>query len=147
MRKNIVVLFGNLFFLLFQSCSSVQTVYLKPSPKTIVLNEKEFSVDSLVGYNSWFCHDFVKGGPVEVEVGFFGSKDLLLGFILYDGGIKGEVINYERAGLEHHWDWGPNKNDYSFVLKTDGTGLYYDFTNVEKGKSIKPKTLYKCGKR
>lgn len=149
MRKNIVVLFGNLFFLLFQSCSSTQpAVTTQLSHRTIILNEKKITEDNLGGFTSWICGDFSKDGPVRVEVGFFGKpafKDA--GFILFDGGLTGELTHYRRAGLEHRWDWGPNKSDYSFVLQTDGTGLYYDFTTVDKGKTTKPRSLYKCRKR
>jgi hypothetical protein len=47
----------------------------------------------------------------------------------------------------YRWDWGPNKTDYSFVIKPDGVGLYYDFSYVQKGESIKARDVYKCYKR
>ena len=101
-----------------------------------------------IPFTSWYCKDFVEGGPVLVEVGFFGDPGLAgLGFILYDGGYSGERTFYQRTGLEHRWDWGSNGCEYSFVIKTDGTGLYYDFTGVPKGESIKAREVYKCYRR
>ena len=86
---------------------------------------------------------------IKVELGFF--VDTLfkgIGFILYDGGNTGESTYYKRTGLEHRWDWGPDFSTfYSFVIKTDGTGLYYDFTNADNGEAIKPIAIYKCHKR
>ena len=117
-------------------------------PRTIVLDDKFISEEDVGGFNSWYCYDFVyeeKG--ILLEVGFFGDPDLKnLGYILYDGSYTGEFTHYERKGLEHRWDWGPNGTDYAFVIKSDGTGLYYDFSNTKKGESIKATDVFKCYK-
>jgi len=85
-----------------------------------------------------------------VEVGVLNDPTLdglEFGFVLYDGGYSGERTMYRRTGLEHCWDWGPNLNDYSFVIKTDGTGLYYDFSTMEDGESTKARAVYQCRQR
>ena len=75
---------------------------------------------------------------------YFKSK---LGFILYDGTNTGEIVLYNRTGLEHRWDWGSKNNSYSFVIKTDGTGLYYDFSTADDdGRKSKADDIYKCRK-
>ncbi len=93
----------------------------------------------------WYCQDFVDGGRILVEVGFFGDPSLEgLGFILYDGGYSGELTYYRRAGIEHRWDWGPNETDYAFVIQPDGTGLYYNFSSVSRAKASE---VYRCYRR
>jgi hypothetical protein len=85
---------------------------------------------------------------ILVEVGFFGDPTYEgLGFILYDGGYKGGRTYYRRTGLEHRWDWGPDGSDYAFVIKSDGAGLYYDFSTAEPGESKKASEVYKCYRR
>ncbi len=151
MRKAITVLFGILFFLSFLSCSSLRPASATQSgPRTIILDEKEFHEDEAGGFTSWYGVDFVNGGTIRVEVGFFGDQNLDgIGFILLDGGYTGELTTYRRTGLEHRWDWGliGTGYKYSFLLKTDGTGLYYDFTSVEDGKTTTARAVYKCLKR
>ena len=151
--KNTVKVLLILFLLSLFSCSTFTSISTPPSanasgPRTIILNGREISEEDVGGFISWYCKDYVDGGPVLVEVGFFKNEKLKgIGFILYDGGYKGEMTHYERIGLEHRWDWGPNENDYSFVIKTDGTGLYYDFSSAKKGESIKAREIYKCYQR
>ena len=115
-------------------------------PRTIVLDGEAITEEDLGEFTSWYCKDFVYGGPTLVEVGSFG-EGRILGFILYDGGYSGEYTFYERTGLDHRWDWGPNGTDYAFIIKPDGTGLYYDFTSVPKGETTKQNEMYKCYQR
>ena len=140
------------FLIYLFSCTGVP---LRPSsatssgPRTIILDGISISEEEAGGFTSWFCYDFVyeeKG--ILLEVGFFGSSKMEnLGYILYDGGYTGEFTHYQRVGLEHRWDWGPNETDFSFVIKSDGTGLYYDFRNVRRGDSVKARDVFKCYKK
>jgi len=83
-----------------------------------------------------------------VEVGLFGDPSLAgQGFVLYDGGYTGEFTHYGRKGLVRRWDWGPDGNNFAFVIKPDGTGLYYDFTSVKLGEGKKANEVYKCHQR
>ena len=142
------------YLLLAISLLSCSTLISSPpsatqsGPRVLILNGKQISEEDTGGFTSWYCKDYVYGGPVLVEVGFFGNtKYKGLGFVLYDGGYKGELAHYQRVGLEHRWDWGPNQNDYAFVIKPDGTGLYYDFSSAKNGQSIKARDVYKCYQR
>ena len=138
-------------FLILGSCGSYKSLpaTTNTEPRIIILDGGDtISEIEFGGFNSWYCKDFVNGGRTLVEVGYFGDPYLKgLGFILFDGGNKGEGTEYYRAGLDHRWNWGPNMTDYSFIVKPDGTGLYYDFTSVPKGEITKARDVYKCYQR
>ena len=149
MLKTIAVLLGSIFILSLQSCSPTRHASTTASGlRNIILGDEKYLEGEMGGFISWCGRDFVYGGTVQVEVGYFGNPAYEgLGFILYDGGDIGQVASYRRTGLEHRWDWGPKGTEYAFVIKTDGTGLYYDFTTVEEGKTTTAKEVYKCRKR
>lgn len=153
MGKTFMYLMGLVLFMSLSSCATLPSLAPPPSatpsgPRTIVLDGEAVTEEDVGGFISWYCKDFVDGGRILVEVGFFGDPSLEgLGFILYDGGYTGECTYYRRTGLEHRWDWGPNETDYAFVIQPDGTGLYYDFSSVPYGKSTKASEVYKCYRR
>ena len=128
--------------LLLMSCASGPTE--QQSPRRLILDGTPFTVP----YNelaSWVCRDFEHGGDILVELGSFFSPEVgMVGFVLYDGSSSGETAHYQREGLHHRWDWGPSGNDYAFVIKSDGSGLYYDFSRASTGK---PSEIYKCTRR
>lgn len=115
------------------------------------VNEQEFG-----GCERWYAvdpfnifGDDVEDDIVRFQVGYF--KDNNIGFILYEDETVGEEAIYYRQGLELRWDWGYDENDdsswyrYSFIIKPDGTGLYYDFSTSEDGIAS-PREFYKCTK-
>jgi len=114
-------------------------------PRSIILDGKTYSETDEGKFVSWRCEDFINSSGTLVEVGTFTNTLYSgLGFILYDGGNSGESTHYGRKGLNHRWDWGPNGADYAFIIKPDGTGLYYDFSSVPSGEQVKAKDVYKC---
>ena len=149
MRKIVGAFLISVCVLSFLSCSSSRPASATQSgPRTIILDGEKYIDDVTGNFVSWYGKDYVNPGAIKVEVGFFSNPNLEgYGFILFDGGYTGEVTKYQRTGLEHRWDWGPNGNEFSFVIKTNGTGLYYDFTLVEGGTSTKARSVYKCYKR
>ncbi len=119
-------------------------------PRTIVLDGKTFDEESAGGFVSWTCKDPFYIGPVRVEVGHFGGEGFKnLGFVLFDGGYEGVLTAYRRAGIERRWNWEENDTayHYSFIIKTDGTGLYYDFTIADENGRTGPKDEYDCRMR
>ena len=164
-------------FLSFISCATVNLPpSATPSgPRTIIIQGEPISEKDVEGFTSWYCKDYVYPGPTLVEVGFFNNlgamipdsvdiskvnelnesyglpelDDLLkfAGFILYDGGFSGEHTMYQRTGLEHRWSWSTDGGSYSFIIKPDGTGLYYDFSNIPDGETTTAKEVYRCSKR
>ena len=57
------------------------------------------------------------------------------------------LASFEIAGLNRRWDFGYNEiRDrylYAFIVKPDGTGLYYDFSISSDGKAS-PRDHFKC---
>jgi hypothetical protein len=116
----------------------------------ISVNGREIREADAGEFTSWLCRDYFKRGSVVVEVGHFNHPKLDgLGFVLYDGGNSGDLTSYERAGLLHRWDWGWNDNRYvySFLMKPDGTGLYYDFSSATDGHKDKADDVFRCQSR
>lgn len=153
MVKRLTYLMSMVLLLSLTSCASFHLLDHSSSatlfgPRTIILDGDTISANDVGGFKSWYCRDYIDDGAILVEVGFFGDPSLEgLGFILYDGGYSGVTTHYNRTGLDHRWDWGPNETDYAFVIKLDGTGLYYDFSTVTRGEDTKPRDIYQCYKR
>jgi len=120
----------------------------RSGPRTIVLDGDTISEEVVGEFTCWYCKDHNDYyGPTLVEVGFIDNPDYdFFGFVLYDGGYSGEYAIYQRTGLVQRWDWGPGGN-YTFTIKQDGFGQYYDFTAVPEGESTKPIDTYECYKR
>lgn len=120
------------------------------APRVISVNGREIREADAGKFTSWVCQDYVQRGNVVVEVGHFNHPKLSgLGFVLYDGGNSGELASYERAGLLHRWDWGWNENRYvySFLMKPDGTGMYYDFSSASGNHKEKADDVFRCQSR
>jgi hypothetical protein len=143
----------------------------KNSLRTIILDDEELTEYEPGQFMSWKCRDYSNGGKVLVELGRIEftkeqidsikvedvekeaqplitailEKQLQLGFVLYEGTNKGQYTFYARKGLNHRWDWGP-EGKYSFIIKPDGTGLFYDFTTAKDGSKDKADDIYKCTK-
>ena len=148
MDKTATYKFFPFILILIVSCTTHKSTAPSATPfgpRTIILDNETFTEEEVEGFTSWYCKDFIREEQILVEVGFFGSLNLL-GFILYDGGFTGDAAMYQRMGLEHRWDWGSNAS-YAFVIKTDGTGLYYDFSSLSEGETTRASDVYKCYKR
>ncbi len=115
-----------------------------PGPRTITLDGTVLSEEIVGEFTSWLCSDlFDDWGRVLVEVGTFSDSDRTgIGFVIYDGGNSGSSTAYSRKGINHRWDWGPNKN-FAFVVKPDRTGLFYDFTSAN-GESVGANDVFTC---
>ena len=135
------------------------------SSRTLVLEGDEYTERSSLAFMTWKCRHYFDGGKTLFEVGriyfpdsFKESDEFLevdeeskrivkkFGFILYDGTNIGDLAQYTHAGLNHRWDWGAEISGYSFIIKPDGTGLYYDFNTAKDGVKEKADGLYKCGR-
>lgn len=52
---------------------------------------------------------------------------------------------YELDGINRRWNWGLSGNgvyDYSFIIKPDGTGLYYNFRH--KDTNVEASEVFRC---
>ena len=138
-----------LFLVLFiisimtQSCALVdKTKYIEDAPRDrqLVLSGKVISESELGGVERWYAIDKYGGSSkVRFQVGYF-REEPNIGFVLYEGGNRGELAICYRAGLNLRWDWG----NYSIVIKSDGTGLYYDFSS--KTTDVPPRETFKVYK-
>ena len=150
MKKMLIYLISCMVILSFTSCAILapHASATPTGPRTLILDGESVTEEDVGGFISWYCQDFVNGGRILLEVGYFADPTLEgLGFILYDGGFTGQGTYYSRIGIEHRWDWGPNGSDYAFLIQPDGTGLYYDFTTVKKGESTTANDVYQCHRR
>ena len=132
-----------------QPTSDTLTTQTAPTLRVISVNSREIREADAGKFTSWVCRDYVQRGNVVLEAGHFNHPKLEgLGFVLYDGGNSGELASYERAGLLHRWDWGWNENRqvhlYSFLMKPDGTGLYYNFSSATAGHKEKADDIFTC---
>ena len=158
--KNLFVLGSILVFA--GSCSASKPLSVERNePRTLELeftggSTMEFELsegETKNGFTSWNCYDFgtynFKREAVLLEVGYYintySDDNYKMGFLLYDGTNTGISIMYSRQGLNHRWDWPAGESfedgSYSFIMETDGTGLYYDFTIEKEGK---PKQIFTC---
>ena len=136
--------------------------------RTLVLGGEDFEDLKPSDFISWKCRDYSSGGKTLVEVGkvlipedYMHSDEYkemddatkeqldeiagMLGFILYDGTNTGDGASYKRRGLNHRWDWG-SEGKYSFIIKPDGTGLFYDFSTVDNGVKKNADDVYRCSR-
>ena len=130
------------------------------SLRTIILDNEELTEHEPGQFISWKCRDYSDSSSVLVEFGHFkltedqldteaiekmSDNTLQFGFVLHEGSNEGEFTLYGRKGLNHRWDWGAEEK-YSFIIKPDGVGLFYDFTTAEDGSKDKADDVYKCKK-
>jgi hypothetical protein len=137
--------------------------------RTLILGGEELQEFSPGQFISWKCRDYISEGEILVEFGQLlvpddykeneeyegksaSEKTALdelvgkLGFVLYEGTNTGDYTEYSQRGLSHRWNWGSQDGGYSFVIKPDGTGLFYDFSTAEDGMKDKADDVYKCSK-
>ena len=90
--------------------------------------------------------DVLEGLPEEYRKYIDGTELEGSGFVLYDGTDTGDYANHKRVGINHRWNWGlkDDSYNYAFVIKPDGTGLYYDFSGGRT--EVKASQVYKCSR-
>ena len=139
------LLIGFVLVLMLGGCETFETA---SSPRTIILNGTSYSEDEYGPFESWVGKDYYDGWKVRVEVGVFDKPEFSnYGFILYDGTNEGDLTMYERRGVNKRWNWGENDDNFSFVIKPDGKGLFYDFSTADEDGMAKADEVYKCHKR
>ena len=138
------------FVIAMLSYTACTTMPYSTGSRSIILNGKAYNETDIGKFVSWRCKDYVSDSNALFEftlfeLGKFTNSELSeSGFVLHDGGNSGELTNYARRGINHSWYWGPNGNEFNFIIKPDGTGLFYDFTSARSGERIKPSGMYKC---
>ena len=110
---------------------------------------------------TWTCYalsDFRKKTPlISLTSGALGVENVAVGRVAVSGVLKLAVVR--SVGLNLRWDFGDfdighfadapvweefeQHIQYAFVLKPDGTGLYYDFSTSDDG-TAKPSQIFQC---
>lgn len=137
MKKTFSLLIFLMTALMLSSCamqgvSKNRTLHLSG----VTVSETEYG-----GVERWYAVDKYNSngdGAVRFQVGYF--KDNEIGFVLYEGGTRGEEAHFYRQGLDLRWDWGK----FAIIIEPDGTCLYYDFSYKSTG--VKPTGIYKARK-
>lgn len=102
-------------------------------------NEKKHTEGKLIGKKiSWSCYKNISNIKPLVEIATLSKTE---GYIKIDDSTV--FTSYNRKGFNHRWDW----EEYSFIIKPDGVGLYYDFNFVSEDKTTKPSQVYRCDKK
>lgn len=134
--KKIVLLFLTLTTaIVLSSCAMAGT----SRERTLLLGGRSVSETEFGGVVRWYAVDkYGNDNSVRFQVGYFIENEI--GFVLFDGGTRGELASFYRQGLNLRWDW----DEYAIVIKPDGTALYYDFRL--KSTDVEPRGLYKAHK-
>ena len=142
------VLINSALVLILASCTTLDSISSGGSPRTITLNGTSYSEEEYGSFDTWVCRDYSYGGKILVEVGRFEDPNLLeYGFILYDGTSSGDLTTYQRKGVNLRWDWETTGGSFAFILKSDGTGYFYDFSKASSDGMTTSDTIYKCSRR
>jgi hypothetical protein len=80
----------------------------------------------------WECRDFSAANWKSILVRATVDSGREAGTIAVAG--VSYSTTFHVAGFDRRWDFGPKTNPalYAFVIKPDGTGLYYDFETGEQ---------------
>lgn len=100
-------------------------------------------------YN-WDCFDVADLQRETILFHLFGLKcpeeESEVGWVRLSGpkGTK-PVGSFYIDGLEFSWLFGEGgSEDYQLIVEADGTGLYYDLSNVEERESARPSQVFAC---
>ena len=106
------------------------------------------SMEPDVEIKTWTCYalsDFRKKTPLISLTSGALVKNFALGGVKVFGASN--LAWVQSKGLNLRWNFGDLDDalayPYAFVLKPDGTGLYYDFSASDDGRA-KPSQLFRC---
>ena len=101
---------------------------------------------------TWSCYDVVdyskKSPLVVLSRHKFTNNDTQETIEL--GEVEVAAVNYGSlfrvTGFDRRWDFGPEDRptSFAFIIKPNGDGLYYDFTDSDEG--VSPSQFFKCEK-
>ena len=119
--------------------------YTAPKPKPQPPIPEVLTTD----YDYWGCRDYVSSYNARplIYVGKHHERTSL-GYVMLASDSSPTLATYEKQGLEHRWNWGLDDDQksyqYSFNIKPDGVGAYYNFAMADENGTAKPQDLYKC---
>ena len=96
---------------------------------------------SAQAYEKWECYHFSKPQQVLVTAEIIEPENGFNGAITAAG--ERQLASYGVQGLDRRWDFGNNLN-YSFTIDVKGAGEYYDFSNIDPGKTTQASMVLDC---
>ena len=98
----------------------------------------------------WDCFDNADFQKETVLVNLNGLKcpeeESGVGWVILSGRKGSEQSgSFNIDGLEYRLLFGDGALEYYlFIVEADGTGLYYDFSDIKEGESAKPSQIFAC---
>jgi len=95
---------------------------------------------------TWECKDYAESGWNKIIVVATIDEDRTTGSIEVAGTAQATIYHVE--GFNRRWDFGRKNGggySYSFLIKPDGTGLYYDFTQSDH--AVRASMVMECRQR
>ena len=98
------------------------------------------------GSGEWRCFDEFANWPVTLV-----DLSEATGEVTAAG--QTHETEFEVSGINRRWDWGWSADlggalggyRYAFLIKPDGTGIYYDFAlDDDNDGFVEPRDLFKC---
>ena len=103
-------------------------------------DEEEYTV-----LETWRCYESADYSIRKILVKLTKRKYNENGFIV--GTVQVAGVDYRSTfavnGFDRRWTFGDD-GDYSFIIKPNGDGLYYDFSSVEAGETTKANQIFIC---
>ncbi len=101
------------------------------------------------GLEKWGCGDSIDGCMFRCPVTLTADLNSNTGTVTIGGVV--EYTRFELHGLERRWDWCLDADgvwECALVVRTDGTGLYYNFRGTmpdsDGTRRTEPSNLFKC---
>ena len=101
---------------------------------------KHAEPDEVVREEGWMCYAENDDSKIEPALILFYAKSKHgEEFALVQAAGAEHPASFKVAGIHRRWDFGYDESEgsylYAFIIKTDGTGLYYDFSFSSRGRA------------
>ena len=90
-------------------------------------------------WKKWNCYDRFDGYYL-LSVGYIPELSDSRGILFLKNSESGIDTIHSLQGVQHYWIW----EDFQIVIKSDGTGLFYDFSGAEPDEIRIASEVYEC---
>ena len=112
-------------------CSS--TSFLASPPPQVEIGGESYN------WKKWNCYDFVYGRYI-LSIGYIPEISDSRGILFLKDSESGVDTIHSLQGVQHYWNW----EDFQIVIKSDGTGFFYDFSGAAPGETRIASEMYNC---
>ena len=127
-----------LFLILFISLGIVGCS--ETSPQQVKFDDESYE------WKKWDCFAYGYAGDFLFTIGYIPElkrDGYAVGkLFLKDADSSIDTI-YQMKGVQHYWNW----EDFQIVIKSDGTGFFYDLSGAEPGETRIVSEMYNCTAR